>query len=138
MRLSHQKVKLVVTASEPGEVWHPEVIKLVAHHATEGVLGTIYCDLFARPDKNLGAAQYTLQTGRQVVLPPPAESSYQNPIVALVRPALSHLCVVNARETVMRWGLPRPSPYNNVTGWSAVPPAVSHLEVGGKQLLFLC
>ena len=77
-------VRLVVTAAEPGEIWHPDVVKLVAHHATEGVLGTIYCDLFARPDKNLGAAQYTLQTGRRVVPPPPAKATYQNPIVALV------------------------------------------------------
>lgn len=83
-------VKLVVTPTKPGEVWHPDVVKLVAHHATEGILGTIYCDLFARADKNMGAAQYTLQTGRRVVPPPPAEPSYQNPIVALVcgfRPA---------------------------------------------------
>jgi hypothetical protein len=41
-------VRVVVTAAEEGEVWHDDVVKLVAVHETEGKLGTIYCDLFVR------------------------------------------------------------------------------------------
>ncbi|KAJ1977459.1 Mitochondrial intermediate peptidase [Dimargaris verticillata] len=52
-----------------GEVWHPDVRKLeVVDEAAGGlVLGTIYCDLLARPAKAFnGAAHFTVRCARRI------------------------------------------------------------------------
>lgn len=50
----------------PGEIWHPSIRKLIVHHESEGVLGTIYCDLTARRDKFEGAAHFTVRCSRRM------------------------------------------------------------------------
>lgn len=50
----------------PGETWHSQVRKLKVVCEKEGIIGTMYCDLFARPGKGTNAAHYTLRTSRRV------------------------------------------------------------------------
>lgn len=50
----------------PGETWHPQVRKLKVVCENEGIIGTMYCDLFARPGKGTNAAHYTVRTSRRV------------------------------------------------------------------------
>lgn len=76
-------VAMKVVAPVDGEVWHNDVRKLEIVHETEGLLGVIYCDLFERPGKPLGAAHYTIQTGREVRDDDGSFDHYQNPIVVL-------------------------------------------------------
>lgn len=49
-----------------GEVWAPEVRRLVAEHAEEGPLGVVYLDLYRREGKFPGAAHFTLRCGRRL------------------------------------------------------------------------
>ncbi|KAL3686148.1 hypothetical protein R1sor_004170 [Riccia sorocarpa] len=63
----------------PNEAWHPDVQKLTLRHATEGDLGHMYLDLYARPGKFPGCAHFTLKGCRRLT-----ESEYQLPVVALV------------------------------------------------------
>ncbi|KAI0257921.1 mitochondrial intermediate peptidase, partial [Gloeopeniophorella convolvens] len=49
----------------PGEVWHPDVKKLEVVDETDGLLGWIYTDLFARRNKSSGAAHYTVRCSRR-------------------------------------------------------------------------
>ena len=49
----------------PGEVWHPDVEKLEVVDETDGLLGWIYTDLFARQNKSSGAAHYTVRCSRR-------------------------------------------------------------------------
>jgi intermediate peptidase len=49
----------------PGEVWHRDVEKLEVVDETDGLLGWIYTDLFARPNKSSGAAHYTVRCSRR-------------------------------------------------------------------------
>lgn len=51
---------------QPGESWHDDVRKLDVVCEREGKIGTIYCDLFARPGKTTNAAHYTVRTSRRV------------------------------------------------------------------------
>lgn len=50
----------------PGETWHSQVRKLKVVCEKEGIIGTMYCDLFARPQKGTNAAHYTVRTSRRV------------------------------------------------------------------------
>ena len=49
----------------PGEVWHSDVKKLEVVDEADGLLGWIYTDLFARPNKSSGAAHYTVRCSRR-------------------------------------------------------------------------
>ncbi|KAI0257186.1 hypothetical protein BJV78DRAFT_1160799 [Lactifluus subvellereus] len=49
----------------PGEVWHSDVKKLEVVDETDGLLGWIYTDLFARRNKSSGAAHYTVRCSRR-------------------------------------------------------------------------
>jgi len=49
----------------PGEVWHSDVEKLEVVDETDGLLGWIYTDLFARRNKSSGAAHYTVRCSRR-------------------------------------------------------------------------
>lgn len=52
---------------QPGEVWSPDVLKLEVVDETEGgVIGTIYCDLYARAGKPPSAAHYTVRCSRRI------------------------------------------------------------------------
>ncbi|KAF9426947.1 Mitochondrial intermediate peptidase, partial [Podila epigama] len=59
-------IKFVPGTVEPGEVWHDEVQKLDVVDEKEGLVGTIYCDFYARPGKQLNAAHYTVRCSRRV------------------------------------------------------------------------
>ncbi|KAJ3783132.1 mitochondrial intermediate peptidase [Lentinula aff. detonsa] len=48
-----------------GEVWHTDVQKLEVVDETQGVIGWIYADLFARKGKPGGAAHYTVRCSRR-------------------------------------------------------------------------
>lgn len=64
------------------QVWHDSVRKLRVMDADGTELGTLYCDLFRRSNKNNHASHYTLQSGRARGSD---NSGPQRPIVALVR-----------------------------------------------------
>ncbi|KAG6546992.1 hypothetical protein Mapa_011608 [Marchantia paleacea] len=63
----------------PDEAWHPDVQKLTLKHATEGDLGHMYLDLYARHGKFPSCAHFTLKGCRRL-----NETEYQIPVVALV------------------------------------------------------
>ncbi|XP_049363553.1 mitochondrial intermediate peptidase, mitochondrial [Solanum verrucosum] len=63
----------------PGESWHPDVMKIVLHHPTEGDLGYLYLDLKSRKGKHPICAHFAIRGGRRV-----SETEYQLPVVALV------------------------------------------------------
>lgn len=49
----------------PGEAWHSDVKKLEVVDETDGLLGWVYTDLFARRNKSSGAAHYTVRCSRR-------------------------------------------------------------------------
>lgn len=55
--------------TQPGEVWHPDVLKLeVVDETEDSVIGTIYCDLYSREGKPPSAAHYTVRCSRRIDL----------------------------------------------------------------------
>ncbi|KAK9293356.1 hypothetical protein L1049_021348 [Liquidambar formosana] len=64
---------------EPGESWHPDVLKMSLHHPEEGDLGYLYLDLYSRKGKYPGCAHFAIKGGRRI-----SETEYQLPVVALV------------------------------------------------------
>ena len=91
-------IRLMYVSPEPGEVWHSSVQRLDVVCETEGLLGTLYCDLFVRPGKASFPAQFTIRCSRVVeeeeindelyegALMTRAQDNtlYQLPIVALI------------------------------------------------------
>jgi len=60
-------IRLVPSPVAPGETWHPDVRRLDAVHDTEGKVGTIYYDLWARGERKYeNAAHFTVQCSRRV------------------------------------------------------------------------
>ncbi|KAI9328703.1 hypothetical protein BDR26DRAFT_873637 [Obelidium mucronatum] len=60
-----------VTNLNSNEIWHPDVRKVQVMHETEGIIGIVYMDLFAREkgvevDKFEGAAQFTVRCSRRL------------------------------------------------------------------------
>lgn len=72
-------ISLVSVEPEPGEVWADDVRKLEFVHETEGLLGILYCDLFARHGKNSHPSHYNIRSGKSK-----DNGAYQTPIMALV------------------------------------------------------
>lgn len=62
-----------------GELWCSDVVKLTVCNDNCDEVGTIYCDLFARPGKQTQDSQFTIRCGCQL-----KDGSYQTPVVALV------------------------------------------------------
>lgn len=58
-------VTLRPAESALGELWHPDVKKLEVVDESEGVIGWIYADLYARVGKAGGAAHYTARCSRR-------------------------------------------------------------------------
>ncbi|KAI8911736.1 hypothetical protein EDD86DRAFT_188665 [Gorgonomyces haynaldii] len=90
-------VYLEPETTELGEVWHEDVQKLAVIDEREGKIGTIYCDLYERPDntpKFDNPAHFTVRCSRKIendepLLENPSStkingSKYQLPIVVLV------------------------------------------------------
>lgn len=59
-------IRFEVAPIEEGEVWDRQVRKLRVVDEEEGVIGIMYCDLFAREGKGSGAAHYTVRCSRRV------------------------------------------------------------------------
>ncbi|KAJ3069403.1 Mitochondrial intermediate peptidase [Podochytrium sp. JEL0797] len=64
-------IRLEPATLSPGETWHDDVKKVHVVHETEGVIGVVYFDLFAREkgvqvDKFEGAAQFTVRCSRRL------------------------------------------------------------------------
>lgn len=54
-------ITLEPTEPDPGEVWHPSVVKLTVKHENEGILGYIYCDLYYRENKVQQDCHFTIR-----------------------------------------------------------------------------
>ncbi|BGP11318.1 Mitochondrial intermediate peptidase [Rhodotorula toruloides] len=59
-------IRFEVEDVREGEVWAKGVRKLRVIDEDEGMIGTIYCDLFSRQGKAPGAAHYTVRCSRRV------------------------------------------------------------------------
>jgi intermediate peptidase len=63
-------VRFEIQDTIPGEVWHKDVRKLAVVHESEGVIGTIYCDLFQRESQDIpkydNAAHFTVRCCRRI------------------------------------------------------------------------
>lgn len=74
------RVNLKVDTVINGELWHEDVIKLtVIDEDSNTILGYIYCDLFARPNKQQQECHHTIRGGCRL-----PDGSYQLPIVVIV------------------------------------------------------
>ncbi|KAI5066889.1 hypothetical protein GOP47_0017417 [Adiantum capillus-veneris] len=80
-----------------GESWHANVQKFRLYHPSEGDLGHVYMDLYSRPAKFPGSAQFALKGGRRI-----SEDKYQLPVVVVVcnfsRPSSMSYPVLNHWE----------------------------------------
>lgn len=63
---------------KPGEVWHPLVQKVAFVHESEGLLGYVYLDLYARDSKLISDCHFMIQGGRRR-----SDGRYQVPIITL-------------------------------------------------------
>lgn len=63
-------IRLEMQEVVSGEVWHDDVRKLSVIHETEGLIGTIYCDMFQRETGNQrkfdNAAHFTVRCSRRI------------------------------------------------------------------------
>lgn len=72
-------VSLVTEEAHHGELWSNDVRKVAVVHETEGTLGYIYCDFYARSGKPRQDCHFTIRGGRQL-----EDGSYQCPVVVLM------------------------------------------------------
>eukprot|EP01135_Chromosphaera_perkinsii_P001095 Nk52_evm45s158 gene=Nk52_evmTU45s158 len=72
-------VRLEVQKAAPGELWADDVVKLAAVHETEGEMGHIYCDFFARHGKIGQPSHFSIRCSREI-----GPNEYQLPIVVLL------------------------------------------------------
>uniref|UniRef100_A0A915JWU7 Peptidase M3A/M3B catalytic domain-containing protein n=1 Tax=Romanomermis culicivorax TaxID=13658 RepID=A0A915JWU7_ROMCU len=63
---------------EDGEVWHPDVEKVIAYDENGKICGTIYCDWFDRQLKTASDSHFTVRCGKRL-----PNGDYQTPIVVL-------------------------------------------------------
>lgn len=62
------------------ELWHSSVVKMQLQHEEDGLLGSIFLDLYPRQGKYGHAAHFCIKCGRD----PGDGNAYQTPVVALV------------------------------------------------------
>ncbi len=116
-------VRIEFVPTRKGETWDPRVMKCAFVDEKAGLLGYVYCDLYARPGKIASNCHFTIQGGREL-----SDGSYQIPIIALccgipqphgITPALlSYHSVENLYHEMghaLHSMLGRPK-YQNVTG----------------------
>ncbi|TPP61225.1 Mitochondrial intermediate peptidase, partial [Fasciola gigantica] len=107
-------LKLHVEPIMPGEVWHPDVIKVGIYSKShlfgselDQPIGLVYCDLLDRPDKPAQDCHYTIQGGRQL-----PDGQYQIPIITLQltlsppsgKPAVPLLSLGQVENLFHEWG----------------------------------
>lgn len=59
-------IRFVPCALRPGEAWDKDVRKVHVVDEAEGLIGSIYFDLFSRPGKSPNAAHYTVRCSRRI------------------------------------------------------------------------
>lgn len=59
-------IRFVPCALRPGEAWDKDVRKVHVVDEAEGLIGSIYFDLFSRPGKSANAAHYTVRCSRRI------------------------------------------------------------------------
>ncbi|KAK3807709.1 MAG: hypothetical protein J3Q66DRAFT_379188 [Benniella sp.] len=59
-------ITFVPRSIRPGEVWHDDVVKLDVMDERDGLIGTLYCDFYARHDKQPNAVHYYVRCARRV------------------------------------------------------------------------
>ena len=59
-------IRFVPHRTDPGETWNSDVRRLDVLHETDGHVAVLYCDLFARADKNPNPTHYTLRCSRLI------------------------------------------------------------------------
>jgi len=95
-------IKFVPKETQHGEVWH-EDIRRIDVFDEKGLIGVMYCDLFARPGKKLSPpAHYTIQCSRKLDVGEVDDAiitrdGFQLPMIVLVcdflRPGLRPSCL---------------------------------------------
>ncbi|GAM27763.1 hypothetical protein SAMD00019534_109390 [Acytostelium subglobosum LB1] len=91
-RIVHQMfgLKLKQVPMNPGESWHPDVVKTALLSRHEGIVGYIYMDLWNRANKQSIGVNYVLELGYRdknyniVTTDLPNMNDYRTPKVALV------------------------------------------------------
>ncbi|CAH8563894.1 unnamed protein product [Schistosoma turkestanicum] len=78
-------LRLEVAPVQPGEIWHPSVIKVHVYSNKNNSIepiGIVYCDLLDRPGKPPQDCHYTIRGGRRLDNGSNSRS-YQSPIITL-------------------------------------------------------
>lgn len=90
-------IRLEESKPQEGELWSPDVVKLVVLNESNNNLGYIYCDFFERDGKVHHDCHYTIQGGCKL-----ADGTYQNPIVVimlnLTKPSGSQPCLLSPEK----------------------------------------
>ena len=96
-------IRFVPKETQLGEAWHKDVRRLDVVDEN-GLIGVMYCDIFARPGKELSPpAHYTIRCSRQVdsndVDDAIVRNGYQLPVIALV----CDFSTSQARPSFLSW-----------------------------------
>ncbi|CAD5114665.1 DgyrCDS3714 [Dimorphilus gyrociliatus] len=94
------RISLNVEDTEPGEIWHEDIKKIVVRDEENNDLGTIYCDFFERQGKLPQECHFTICGGKEM-----ADGTYQNPIIVvhLNLPKSSYPCLLNTQSLENLW-----------------------------------
>ncbi|KAI4093343.1 MAG: hypothetical protein LQ344_002931 [Seirophora lacunosa] len=99
-------VHFVPTAIAPGEAWDPDVRRLDVIDETEGRIAVLYCDLFARPEKNPNPTHFTLRCSRRIDPSEIEEASSLHPNLDPLQTANDGMAVSHNPATNTTYQLP--------------------------------
>lgn len=93
-------ISLNLENTEPGEIWHEDIKKIVVRDEDNNDLGTIYCDFFERIGKLPQDCHFTICGGKKL-----EDGSYQNPVIVvhLNFPKSSFPCLLNGQALENLW-----------------------------------